>query len=231
MLNLNIIEYDPPVKLTFVEKWKEYGDVWSFRFRPSEKLPFLAGQNARIVIPDLPPEVAARSLSFASVPDDETVVFAMHTGSGSSFKKAMLALKGGGVVHLVKIKGETFLPKNETKPIVLIGGGIGVIPFRSMLLHIQEKKLPARATLVHVCHDEFLYQKELANMECKQYRIHRPNIEETLSEVVEDCPDSMYYIAGPPLFIAFVKETLQDLGISELRVRISRFTGYERLWD
>lgn len=229
MQQKHIIEYDKPVELSFARRWHEYNDVYSFEFKASKKLPFLAGQNARIVIPNLPEEVAAHSLSFANPPEAETVLFSMHTGSKSPYKKAMLELKEGDVVHLVKIKGETFLPEDESRPVVLIAGGIGVTPFRSILFDIKNRNASTPAMLVHVCSGEYLYGSELSQLDFEQYRIKRPDIENTLSKAVEKYPEGMYYIAGPPSFIETIKKTLERSDISGLRIRMSKFTGYESL--
>ena len=44
-------EFIPPLKIRFVKRSHEYDDVYTYVFRPKEKLMFAAGQNARIVIP------------------------------------------------------------------------------------------------------------------------------------------------------------------------------------
>lgn len=231
LLNAHIKEYNPPVALTFVKKWKEYDDVYSFLFKPEQNVEFLAGQNARVVVPGLSPEVAARSLSMASTPSDEELLYAMHTGSGSPYKKAMLALEEGQQVHLVKVKGETFLPKDPAQPVILIAGGIGVTPFRSIAFDIAARSLPTSVTLVHVARGEYLYEKELRAFPHEQYRIRRNDIEKTLQTVAEQRPDAMYYVAGPPPFIESIKRSLLNLEISEFSILASKFTGYENLFE
>lgn len=227
----NVIEYDESIVLRFLKKWHEYDDVYSFIFTPSEKLPFLAGQNARIVIPELPEHVAAHSLSFASAPNDEEVMFSMHTGSRSAFKNALLSRTVGSAVHLVKIKGETILPEDRSRPVVLIAGGIGVTPFRSMLRALRERGIPTPATLVHVARGPYLYESELSALDAVQHRIRRPDIEMTLKKVIETTQGGMYYVAGAPSFLRAIKKILQRNGVSELSVRASQFTGYETYFD
>lgn len=231
LLNQHIKEYDPGIKLSFVKKWKEYGDVYSFVFKPEGEVEFLAGQNARIVVPRLPEEVAARSLSMASTPAGDELLFAMHTGSGSPYKKAMFALSGGDSVELIKVKGETFLPQDAERPAVLIAGGIGVTPFRSIMFDVHERDLGTKLTLVHVARDAHLYEKELTELSFPQHRIQRGGIENTLEKVVAENTEALFFIAGPPPFIAHVQKTLLELGVSEFSLRASKFTGYEKLFE
>lgn len=229
-LNQHIKEYDPGIKLSFVKKWKEYDDVYSFLFRPEQKVEFLAGQNARIVIPGLPEELAAHSFSMASPPGDAELLYAMHTSSGSPYKKEMLALNEGDTVELIKVKGETFLPQIASRPTVLIAGGIGITPFRSIIFDAMNRDLKTGFIIVHVAKNEHLYQADLLQFSFPQHRIRRTDIETTLAAVTKANPDALYFIAGPPPFIQHVQKVLLDRNISEFAMRASKFTGYEKLF-
>lgn len=227
----NIIEYETPIELSFVKKWQEYDDVYSFLFTASKKPLFLAGQNGRIVIPELPEIVAAHSLSFASAPGDRELLFSMHTKSGSAYKNAMLALTEGDVVHLVKVKGDTVLPQDTTVPVVLIAGGVGITPFRSILLDLQERKLDTEVTLIHVSRDTYLYEKELEVLPYTQHRIERSDVDTTLGTVVHTYPHGKYYASGSPLFTEAVIGMLQKNNLPDGSFHVSRFTGYEGFLD
>jgi len=228
----NIIEYgDDPIKLTLVKKWQDYDDVYSFSFLPSREVPFLAGQNARISIPRLPEDERSRSMSFASTPSDEELLFSMHTKSGSSFKKAMCALAGEDVIDLVKIKGVTTLPEDKNIPVVPIAGGVGITPCRSILAEIAEKNRATNAMLVHVSSGEHLYQKELEKLPFRQLRICRPDVEGIMDTVTTEVTGARYYIAGSPMFIENIITMLKGNNIVEENILFSRFTGYEELLD
>ena len=227
----NIIDYDPPIKLSFLRSWKEYEDVYSFTFKSEKKLPFLSGQNARIVIPELSEEEGKRSLSFASTPSDEVVLFSTHTKSGSKYKRALLALEEGDIVHLVKIKGETTLLERVSVPVVFIAGGVGVTPFRSMLFDIQNLGRETKTTLIHVCNGEYLYQKELEKLDCDQHRIRRPEVESTIQEITKHFPYARYYISGSEAFLESLGGMLKTNEISKNNIITTSFFGYEELLD
>jgi len=227
----NIIEYETPIELRFMQKWHEYGDVYSFEFKPSEPVPFLAGQNARIVIPALSEDEGKRSLSFASTPDEETVLFSMHTDSESTYTRAFLTLNEGDTVHLVKIKGQTVLPEDTSIPLVFVAGGIGVTPFRSMLLYMYARDLPTKAILLHVSRNRYLYEDELTDLPYEQHRIERDELAGMIEESVSRYPTAMYYIAGSPTFLEGVQALLHEQNVPEDNVLLSRFTGYEDRTD
>jgi ferredoxin-NADP reductase len=227
----NIIEYDPPVTLTFIKKRHEYDDVHSFFFKPSQELPFLSGQNARIILPGLPDGENRRSLSFASTPQDGHIMFSTHVRSGSAFKKTLSELKEGDTVDLVKLKGHMTLPKHEKTPVVLIAGGIGITPFRSMLLDIHERNLPTEAVLFHVSKSGYLYEEDFKGLPFEQHRIRRPEIEKTLASVTEKYPDAEYYIAGPPGFSEALRGLLKEKQIEESHIHATDFSGYEERDD
>lgn len=225
------IEFNEPITLRFVERWHEYDDVYSFRLQPDRAVPFLAGQNVRIVVPELSEEEGRRSLSIASPPQDEALLFSMHTRSESVYKQAFLELTDRDTVDLVKVKGVTVLPDEPSIPVVCIAGGVGVTPFRSMLFDIHTRGLPTNATLIHVSSGPHLYENELEALPYTQHRIGRPDVAEQVRRATKEHQNGMFYVAGSPAFIEAIQTMLTDVGIEEAHIRVSRFTGYDELLD
>jgi len=224
-------EFTPPLQIAFVERWHEYDDVYTYVFRPKKKLTFIAGQNARIVIPGIEGDESKRSFSLASPPHEREIQFSLHTGPGSEFKQALADLTKGDEINLIKIKGKTLLPTDTSIPIVLIAGGIGITPFRSILLHATHYNLPTTIVLIHVSSGAYLYEDELKKLPFDQKRIRRRDVLQTVSDTIKELPHALYFVVGPPPFLETVEEILQVNGVSKDAIRISRFTGYENLFD
>lgn len=220
-------EFNPPVPISFEKRVHEYEDVFSYYFSVPDGFSFSAGQNVRVVVPSLPEETGRRSLSIASAPHESLLQFTLHIGSGSEYKKAFTSLCEGDQLHITKLKGKTTLPEDSSLPIVCIAGGIGIVPFRSIVLTLHANNQVSRATLVHVSSSVYLYEDELNKLPAQQHRITRSDIETTIKKVIDAQPNARYYIAGPPAFIDALVALLTQYGIDAQNILFSRFTGYE----
>ena len=67
---------------------------------------------------------------------------------GSSFKRALFALKEGETVEAFDLKGD-FVTKNFKKKLVFIAGGVGITPCRSILLDLEYKKKNPEVILLY----------------------------------------------------------------------------------
>jgi ferredoxin-NADP reductase len=78
---------------------------------------------------------------------------------GSTFKKALKALKEGDAIEISDLDGDFLLSDLDTE-YVFIAGGIGITPFRAMLVHAVGAGKPLRATLLYANRDEVAAYKE-----------------------------------------------------------------------
>ncbi len=138
-------------RATYTRRVHEYGDVYSFFFRPGRATAqagassgtgarpsaasYAAGQYSHVHLGGLPSPRSIRELSFASAPHEDELRFTVHVDSGSHFKRRLLALQPGEQIGVFGYGGHTTLPEvPDGRPRVLIGGGTGMAPFRSLLL-------------------------------------------------------------------------------------------------
>jgi ferredoxin-NADP reductase len=213
----------PSETLTFVERIPEYGHVSTYVFKPAHLVPFTAGQYAHIRVLNLPEGTkSVRELSFASAPHEALLRFGVDGRSGSAYQKALQVLKPGDTVELFKIKGHMTWPP-PTNDVVMIAGGVGVTPFRSMLLDARERALPVTATLIHAASGPFLYESALRGLVREYVPIRRQLLAETLARVAGEHPDAHYYIAGSNDFVAAVAGELARHGIE--RIESDEFKG------
>ncbi len=215
----------PETRIIFVERREEPGGAYTYVFMPEEAVSFHAGQYVHMRLSDMPEgEKAVREFSFASAPSDPALQFGIDARSGSPYQKRLAALQPGDTVRLFKIKGHMTWPPPSVSAVVMIAGGVGVTPFRSMLRDRAFRVTPLSATLLHVGRTPtLLYEKEISGLADTYERLSRGSLPDALARAAREKPDAHYYLAGSPGFVASVKDMLAALGIT--RVELDEFKG------
>ena len=223
-----IKQYDDLQDITFVRKEHEYGDVHTLVFQPERPVHFSPGQFAHLVLWPLPDEIGKPViyLSLSSKPSNPELRFTTHLRE-SDFKNVLSNLKEGDKLSIYKVKGDFVLPEDTTKPVVLLAGGIGITPFRSMMLDENEKETGRNITLVHVSDNEYLYEEELSKLPFSQFRINREEIQSYAYALHSEKPNAVFYVSGPPGFVDAVKEICVSVGVSEENIKQDWFDGYD----
>lgn len=217
--------------LSLVEKKHEYGDVYTFIFKPEREVIFAPGMYSHVRLPQGEEGQRTREFSIASAPSEGNIYFSTHIRAGSLFKQKFGALKKDDSVEIFKIKGEFLLPEDEEYETVLIAGGIGITPFRSMLIESHAMRRKVMPTLIHVAEDGYLYEDELSELPIKQKRITRNQIEGTLKDAIDKYKDAMFYVSGPPPFVLTIDEHLKRLDVYDERIKNDEFSGYEDMQE
>ncbi|MBB4215210.1 ferredoxin-NADP reductase [Rhizobium sp. BK212] len=211
------------MKITFTKKVHEYDDVFSFFF-DAPGVNYRAGQYTHLRVGGpLDFLGSVREMSFASAPGDPELMFSMHLGSNSKFKKKMSALQPDDTISLFGTGAHVKLPEHRTGNLVFIAGGVGMTPFRSMILEAH-KAGNHQTALVQVQRGDFLYRKELEPL-VSDYLAVRP---ETFVDTVKKVgggygDDAIFYVCGSRRLIASVVETLNGCGIEKEKVRIESY--------
>jgi ferredoxin-NADP reductase len=184
----------------------------------------------------------SRPFSIASGPERPYLEFATR-GSESAFKRAFFALAPGDPVRIIGPRGRFLL--EEDVPGVLVAGGIGITPLRSMLQHVADARLTTPLTLVYANHDptEIAFRAEIDNLvdvipalrvlrtvshagpgwEGRVGRVDAP----LLAEATTDRPGAIFYAAGPPAFVERVLAGATSIGVPTERLRLEVFRNYE----
>jgi ferredoxin-NADP reductase len=196
---------------------------------------FRAGQFALLQVstpwgPDL------RPLSLAGSPDGEAIEFATRVGS-SAFKHALFSLGPGDEVKVSRPIGG--LPYDPDRPAVLIAGGMGITPLRSLMLSAAavEASAPIHLLFSNRHWDWIPFRTELASEERmranlritwiqtspigvpQDTNVHHGRITgDLLERELRTTPDAVFYVAGPAPMTADVTRTLRELGVPGKRV-------------
>ncbi len=205
-----------PVTLTFLRKKHEYADVYSYFFESHEPVTFIAGMYAHVRLLSLPETTRrVRELSFASAPHDSEIQFGIDGHSGSDYQQTLKALVPGDTIEVFKIKSHMTWP-SPSSHVVMIAGGIGITPFRSMLRDRVEKTLPITSTVLHVARESFLYKDELQELTSEYRTTGREGLKSEIDTIATAHPDAHYYVAGSPGFVETVANEIMGKGIATI---------------
>jgi ferredoxin-NADP reductase len=240
----------PPYKAKLKAQKTLCAGTTAFYFEKPEDFEFEAGQfvNFTLLSPgDTDQEGNTRALSIASAPHERNLMVAMRLRT-TAFKRTLNSLPLGTELLLQGPYGSMTLPRNTTRPAVLLAGGIGITPFRSLVWNAAESLSPRRIFLFYSVRvpEEAAFLEELREMEQynKRYKflctVTQPERTrmlwrgetgrisiQMLSKWIPDLSVPMYYIAGPPGMVTGVRQMLIGSGIAEEGIRAEEFYGYE----
>ncbi len=221
-----------PPKLTFLDTKPELGDIHSFYFSHDSKFSWKPGQFVTIILPKVKGMKASRrAFSISSAPQEDNVRITTHVpeNSPSEFKQALVNLQAGDQVTVHGPHGKFTLNRGAT-PALLVAGGIGVTPCRSMLLGSDGGGSSKPVTLAYLARDsEFVFVPELKKAgEEDQNDVRFLTSHAELKVILDENAgsDIDYYVSGPPQMVREVAEQLGTLGAPRKRIHRDSFTGY-----
>ncbi len=205
----------------------------SFRLRLPEWRPHLPGQyyTLRLTAPD--GYQAIRSYSVASSPLDEgeieLTVDCLTDGEVSPFLHDVVE-----VGDELEVRGPLteYFTWQGSSPLLLIGGGSGVVPLMSMLRH-RRRALPE--VPVHLLYsvrspDDVFYSDELGEETTLTYTRRMPEGWTGATGRIDAAlvgrlawPDGMAYVCGPNGFVETATGLLMESGYEPARIRTERF--------
>lgn len=187
--------------------------------------------------------VDARPMSLATSPTRPHLEYAVRL-SDSAYKRAFAALKPGDEVRVFGPIGDFVL--HETRPAVLVAGGVGITPLKGMAEYAADKALPIPIQLVYSnrSEEEIVYRQELEALVRQNPRFHaiytltrtddkgwRGRIGRIdrglLEEAAYGLEDPIYYVTGTPSMVVGTLRLLRDLGIPDDNLEVEAFRGYE----
>lgn len=221
----------------------------AFSVGKPEGFKFVAGQAVYVVIPDLETVDAkgtVRTFSIASAPQDAELEIAMRQ-TDTSFKHHLATGKVGSPVQIEGPYGDLTLHEDANRPAVFLAGGIGVTPFRSMVLDASSRGVQHRLFLFYGNRkpEDAAYLAELRELEQKNPRFkliatftegeavpqsgtveHGYITAEMIARHVGDLAAPIFYVAGPPAMVSAMEEVLKNAGVNQGNVRAEKFAGY-----
>jgi ferredoxin-NADP reductase len=220
-----------------------------FYFQKPEGFTFTAGQAVDITLID-PAETDAegntRTYSLCSAPEESELSLATRMRD-TAFKRTLAGLPAGSEVVLDGPTGSFFLHENTARGAVFLAGGIGITPFRSIVLDAVARNLPHQMFLFYsnrrpedapflaelqtlaASHTNLTFVPTMTNMEHSTvpWSGERGYIDAPMLEryVAREAPH-IYYLAGPQAMVTAMRQLLVGMGISSDDIRFEEFSGY-----
>jgi ferredoxin-NADP reductase len=234
--------------LRFRDSAPETRDVRTFRFDPPEAdFTWQAGQNLVMTVPGLDdPRGPTRPFTISSSPTEGGVVAVSTLMRESPFKRHLAAMARGDSVDFEALEGQFVLESG--RPAVMLAGGIGVTPFRSMLRFAVDTRLEKPLVLVYSSKtpEDIVFRAELEDLATRNHAIRilhtisRPEQArepwtgrtgrinaELIREALRGVRHPLVYVAGPPGFVAETGRLLkEEVHVSPNDIRTDEFDGY-----
>lgn len=253
LISGNVLSYlvSPKQKLilTLVEKLQLSPDTFDFIFKSREKLAFEPGQYMEWTLQhkDADSRGDRRYFTLASSPTEDTIRLGVKFyDNGSSYKKTLLSMMQEIPMVAGSLAGDFTLPKDKSKKLVFMAGGIGITPFRSILKYLIDKKEKRDIIVIfsNRSHSDIVYgdilseaQNELgiknvctltdaANVpQGWKGKVGRVDAK-MIAEEVPEYKERIYYLSGPHVMVSAFEKTLKELGVRGSQIKKDFFPGY-----
>lgn len=199
---------------------------WGFSFDPGDWIEFdtaglgLDGGNV---------------YSLASSPDEPELRITLRAGV-SPFKRKLADLQPGDKLDMVEYGNDYVFQLHEHRPAVLIAGGIGVAPFRSMLKDMADERGGNSVQLIYFnTNQDFLFQEEFDSWQRQlpglaidyvvTKELGRKDREKLLKELLPDL-QQQYYVSGPSGMVSNTIGILEKFGVVRKNIKVDDFGHY-----
>src|ERR1051325_1842886 len=238
---------------TFMSRLTERHEVaentMAFQFEKPAGWTFKPGQFVDITLMN-PPETDAegntRGFSISAAPHEPFIMVTTRLRD-TAFKRVLKSMPLQTEAKIEDPFGNLTLHNNATRPAVLLAGGIGITPFRSIVINAAKEKLPHRIFLFYSNRrpeDAPFFEalqaleKENSNFKLiatmtgikdshKEWHGESGLInQELLARYLQNAVSPIYYIAGPAGMVKSLHTMLNEAGVDDDDIRTEEFVGY-----
>ena len=218
--------------------------ITTFWFHTNQTYKHQAGQFSELIIPHKNPDKRGtrRWFTLSSAPSEDlaSITTKFTNKNGSSFKRALSELKPGAEVNLTEPMGDFTLPNDPRTPIVLVAGGIGVTPARSMVKALVDSNERRDITLFYAANsqEEFVFTDifskykpltfvPVVKQPPQNYSGESGMLDiEIIKRHTDKLESAQIYISGPPQMVSGIKSLLKDSGVRRRQIVTDYFPGY-----
>jgi ferredoxin-NADP reductase len=221
--------------------------VTSFFFQPSRPFAYRAGQHVDVGLTAPDGYQARRSYSIASAPEMsgviELAIEKLDDGEVSPFFHEVAAI--GDEVELRGPLGGHFVwPEDKSGPLLLVGGGSGVVPLMSMVRYRAARDSTVPVVLVFSARvwDEVIFRDELIGLDDRKdgfdlvltltreaarrpadysRRVDVAMMVQAMARLPE--PPDIAFVCGSNAFVSAAAQALIDAGVAAEIIRTERY--------
>lgn len=200
----------------------EHDHIYSFTFKPNVPFEWKAGQHGGLKV-----NGKAKPFTIGSTTSEGHILITTEIRN-SDYKRALMNLKEQDTVTFNGPIGGFYI-KDRTKPHLLVGEEIGIVPFRSITKQLLEEEVSLAnfqmvfLTKTPIYHDVWEMAKE------KGANIMFCDDEIIFNSVIEECSRAFQqngdcFVCGKPNFVKDTVKKLNKFGIK--KVHKDSFIGY-----
>jgi len=221
----------------------------AFHFAKPADWTFVAGQFIDITLmapPETDAEGNTRGFSISSAPFEPSIMVTTRLRD-TAFKRVLQTVPLDTTVKIEGPFGDLRLHHNLARPAVVLSGGIGITPFRSILLQAAHEHQSRRIVFFYGnrrpedapflaemralarADPEFTFIPTMSEMEKSKLPwdgergyIDQPMLAKYLSGITA----AIYYLTGPPGMVKALRTILTATGVDDDDIRTEEFTGY-----
>ena len=244
---LNTMDY----YFTFTHKEQITPDMYYFHFTPNVPVPYTSGQYMEFHLPHAHADSRGekRYFTLVSSPTEKDICIATRINdASSSFKKALLAMHTGTTLRVNELEGDFIVPDDPLTKILLIAGGIGITPYRSMIKYIIDSNLKRDIALMYTAKttSDILF-KDLFDCAHKDGVTSRYYVDESLptgwdgekgyitpkiiKKDVPDYLDRMVYVSGPEAMVEKFEKMILKMGVADNNFKRDFFDNYTETYQ
>lgn len=222
---------------------EELAGFFSLVIRPTKRWPsFQAGQHVEIQVL----HQGARTKRYFSISSSpayyqktgliELSIRVQDKGRITPWLKQHYGLGGSGFhgcISLAKAQGQFVLPQGS-QPLLLIAGGSGITPFRSMLQQLQLTQQNRDVQLLYFAKEanQHAFQTELTTISQQLPNVRVQFLSDSehgwlsaglLEGFCADIKQRQIYLCGPAPMLAVGQDALEQLGIASTQIHFERF--------
>lgn len=226
-------------KTKFLERIERTATSVSYRFERPKEFTFTAG---KYMLVDLG-EKLVHPLSLSDCPEETEFIEFTKRMTGSPFCRRLESLEKG---ESVKVKGPSgeFFCNESCGTLIMIAGGIGITPIRS-ILKSREKNGGDQDKIIliygNLNREDIAFKDELESLNLADYRVVHVLSDNTgmekaykgfisaeiLSKEVPEKEKATYMISGPPVMVEAIKKALATINVGDARILTDLFVGYD----
>jgi glycine betaine catabolism B len=248
----NIFSYIVSPKEKFIwsiiKKIQIAPDMYDLVFPLKRNVSFTPGQYMEWTLPHKHADNRGtrRYFTIASSPTEPELRIGVKIYQPSSTYKQTLLQKTSSTMVAGQRSGDFVLPKNTSRKLVFLAGGIGVTPFRSMLKYLIDKHQKRDIIVLYFNRhaDEIVY-RDVFDQAVRQLGIrvyypltdkeHAPpdwqsplgRLDTTmLQTLVPDATERIFYLSGPPAMVDGFEALLKSNGIISNQIKKDFFPGF-----
>jgi ferredoxin-NADP reductase len=221
--------------------------IWTFYFHPKTPLSYTAGQFVEVCLPHHTRDDRGqkRWFTLSSSPTDEllSITTKFAGNASSSFKKALFELEPGEKISISEPMGDFVLPRDTSRPLVFVAGGIGLTPFHSMLSWLGASGETRDIKFLYSVRNQseiiFTNTFKTAGIEptivvaepSKSWRGRTGRLDaNTILGLEKPAETALIYVSGPEPMTEALEKDLKAAGLKKSQLVLDFFPGYENTY-